>query len=129
MLRGFDCNSVNDVCDKFKEMCQILNVGSVDLSDVVKIYDKKLFSAKVLNKHRNLLMTGRLRRIESFENVYIQKDLNYHQKPKLSERRHKFRVKTVGGCVNSHDNFFLALVKPRLAVSGSARQAWEQRMT
>ena len=80
MLSGFDCSSVNDVCESFKEVCQILNVGSVDLSDVVKISDKKLFRAKVLNdeKRRNLLMvTGRLRTIEGFENVYIQKDLAY----------------------------------------------------
>ena len=52
MLRGFDCNSVNDVCVKIKEVCQILNVGSVDLSDVVKIGDKKLFRAKVLNDEK-----------------------------------------------------------------------------
>ena len=55
MLRGFNCNSVN-ICDKFKEVSQILNVGFVDLSDVVKIDNKKLFRAKVLNddKCRNL---------------------------------------------------------------------------
>ena len=46
MLRGFDCNSVNDVREKCKEVYQILNVGSVDLSDVVKIGDRKLFCAK-----------------------------------------------------------------------------------
>ena len=49
ILREFGCNSVNDVCNKLKEVCHVLNVGSVELSDVVKISDKRLFRAKVLN--------------------------------------------------------------------------------
>ena len=36
MLKGFDCNSENDVCEKFKKVCQILNVDSVDLSKSVE---------------------------------------------------------------------------------------------
>ena len=39
MLRGFECNSANHVCDKFNEVCHMLNVGTVELSDVVKIGD------------------------------------------------------------------------------------------
>ena len=89
MLRGFDCNSVNDVCEKFKQVCQILNLGSVDLIDAVKIGDKKHFCAKVLNdeKCRNLLMvTGRLTTIEGFENVYIQKGLTHRQRQEFGEK-------------------------------------------
>ena len=49
ILRGFGCNSVNDACDKFKGVSQVLNVGSVELNDVIKIGDKRLFRAKMLN--------------------------------------------------------------------------------
>ena len=80
-------------------VCHILNGGSIELSDVVKIGHKKLFNAKELNneKRRNLLMvTGRLRIIESFENVYIQNNLTYRQRQELSERRRKSRLSRVG---------------------------------
>ena len=122
MLKGFDCNSVNDICEKFKEVCQILNVGSVDLSDV-KIGDTKSFRAKVLNaeKRNSLLMViGRLRTIYSFENVYIQNDLTYRQRQELSEKRRKSRLSIVGDDDKSRDKFFPPLVKPRPAVSESA---------
>ena len=75
--------SVSTPLEKFLKVCQILTVGCVYLSDVGKIGDKKLFHAKVLNdeKRRNLLMvTGRLRTIEGYENVYIQKDLTNRQR-------------------------------------------------
>ena len=71
ILRGFDCNSVNEVCDKFKEVCHMLNVGAIELSDVVKIDDKKLIRAKVLNDEKRsklLMVTGQLRNMSGFEN-------------------------------------------------------------
>ena len=119
ILRGLDYNSVN-VCDKFKDVCQIFNISSVDLSDV-KISDKKLFRAKMLNDYKRrilLMVTGRLRTMDGSENVYIQKDLTYRQRQELSERRRKSRLSTVGEGANSHQ-FFPALVKPRPAISGS----------
>ena len=69
------------MCDKFK-VCHVLNVGSVELN-VIKISDKRLFHAKVLNdeKHTELLMvTSKLRNMRGFENLYIQKDLVYRQR-------------------------------------------------
>ena len=90
ILRGFDCNSVSAVRDKFKGVCQVLNVDTVELSDVVKIGDRKLFHAKVLDedKRRELLaVANRLKSKKGFENLYIQKDLAYRQRQELSERR------------------------------------------
>ena len=94
VLRGFGCNRVNDVYD------HILNVGSVELNDAIKISDKRLFRAKVLNdeKPTELLMaTSKLRSMRGFENLYIQKDLMYHQRHELAERRCKSRMSAVVG--------------------------------
>ena len=102
ILREFDCNSVNEVCDKFKEVCHMLNVGANELSDVAKIGGKKLFRAKVLNAEKRselLMVTGRLRTMSGFENLYIQKDLTFRQRQELSERRSKARMRKVDGGV------------------------------
>ena len=100
ILREFGYNSVNDVCDKFKEVCHVLNIGSIELNDVIKIGDKSFIRAKVLNdeKHTELLMaTSKLRSIRGFENFYIQKDLTYHQRQELAERKRKSRMSAVVG--------------------------------
>ena len=57
MVRGFDCNSVIYVCDKLKELCQIINV-ILSICDIVKIGLKKIFCAEVRNDNKrwNLLL-------------------------------------------------------------------------
>ena len=63
ILRGCDCNSVNDVCGKFKEACHVLN-DSVEFSDVAKIGDRKLYRMKVLNNEKRsefIMVTGKLK--------------------------------------------------------------------
>ena len=40
------------VRDKFKVVCQVLNVYTVEFSDVVKIGDRKLIRAKVLDEDK-----------------------------------------------------------------------------
>ena len=68
----------------------MLNVDAIELSDFVKIGVKKLFWAKVLNAEKRLellLVTGRLRTMSGFANLYIQKDLTFRQRLELSERR------------------------------------------
>ena len=54
-----------------KKICQILYVGFVNSSNVVKIGNKKGFRAKVLNL---LMVTSRLRTTEGFKNIYILKN-------------------------------------------------------
>ena len=67
------------MCDKFSEVYHALNVGSIELSDVVKFGDRKLFCANVKDEKRTepLMLTGILRSMKAFENLYIQKDLTY----------------------------------------------------
>ena len=71
---------MNDVCDKFKEVCHIFNISAVELSDV-KICGK-LFQAKGLNDEKCtglLMVRGQLKPMRGFENLYIQKVLTFHQ--------------------------------------------------
>ena len=71
---------------------------AIELSDVIKIGDKQLYRAKVLNTEKRselLIVTGRLRTMSGFENLYIQKDFTFRQKQELSERRRKAIMNTV----------------------------------
>ena len=49
MLRGYNCNSVGAVIAKFRKICQALEVGFVELSDVKKVGNRVLFCAKILD--------------------------------------------------------------------------------
>ena len=98
---------MNDVCDKFKEVCHRLNIGAVELSDVVKIGDKKLFRAKVLNDEKwaeLLMVTGQLRTMSGFEYLHIQKDLTSRQRQELSERKRKTRMSTADDSKSSRSD-------------------------
>ena len=80
------------VCDKFKVVCQALKIGTVELKDVVKIGERKLFRGKISDddKRKELLMVAsKLKSMSGFENVYVQKDLTYRQRQELSERRRR----------------------------------------
>ena len=87
------------MCVISSKKCHVLNAGSVELSDVIKIDDKRLFRAKVLNDEKctELLMaTGKLRSMRGFENLNIQKDLTYCQRQELAER-YKSRMNALVG--------------------------------
>ena len=45
-MRGFDCESVNDVCEKFKNICQVLNVGIIELNVLYKLVVGDCFEQK-----------------------------------------------------------------------------------
>ena len=49
-------------------------------------------------------MANRLKSKKKFENVYVQKDLIYRQRQKLSERRHRGNVTKVLGRMNEDGN-------------------------
>ena len=90
ILRGFNCNNVGAVSAKFGEICQALEIGSVELSDVRKVGNSALFRAKILDdeKRRELLMAAKkLKSMLGHENVYVQKDLTYRQRQELIARR------------------------------------------
>ena len=90
-MRGFDCESVNDVCEKFNNICQVLNIGIIEVTDIVQIGDKRLFRAKVLNDEKRkelLLVAKKLKSLKEYEKVYIQKDLTFRQRQELYERRY-----------------------------------------
>ena len=61
ILRGFNCDSVGAIRAKFGEICQALEVGFVELSDVKKVCNRTLFRGKILDdeKRRELLMVAK----------------------------------------------------------------------
>ena len=90
-MRRFACGSATDVNEKFRYTCQILNVGDIELKDVMQIGDRRLFRAKILNDDKRkelLLVAKKLKALKEYENVYIQKDLTLKQRQELYERRH-----------------------------------------
>ena len=93
------------VCDKFKVVCQVLNVA-VELSDV-KTSDRKLFRSKILNvdKRRELLaVVNILKSKKGFENGYVQKGFTYRQRHELSEKRRRGNVTKVFRRMNERGN-------------------------
>ena len=119
------------MCDKFKDVCHVLNAGSDKLSDVEKIGDKKLFRAKVLNDEKRtelLMVTGKSGSMRGFENLYIQKSLTYCLRRELSEISRKFRKTAVTGdessasavCV-SYYHWLVLLAWTEMLVGGRER--------
>ena len=91
IFRGFDRESVNDDCENFKNICQVLNVGIIELDDIVQIGDRRLFLAKILNDEKRkelLLVAKKLKGLQEYEKVYIQKKLTFRQRHELYERRY-----------------------------------------
>ena len=92
ILRGFNCESETAVREKFRSICQVLNVGHIELSDVRQIGNRRLFRAKILNDDKRkelLLVAKKLKALKEYEKMYIQKDLTFRQRQELYERRHR----------------------------------------
>ena len=84
---------MTDVSEKFRNICQVLNVGDIELKDVMQIGDIRLFQAKILNDDKQkelLLVAKKLKALKEYEKVYIyiQKDLTFRQRQELYGQRH-----------------------------------------
>ena len=77
---------MNNVSDKFKEVCHIFNVDSA--KQCYNFLNRKSFWAKVLNEDKGgpVNLTGQLRTMRRFENAYIQKDVPFCR-PKNCQRK------------------------------------------
>ena len=83
---------VTAVSEKFRSICQVLNVGHIELSDVRQIGNRRLFRAKILNDDKRkelLLIAKKLKALKEYEKMCIQKDLTFRQRQELYERRHR----------------------------------------
>ena len=63
---------MKDVSEKFWYVCQVLNVGDIELKDVMQIGDRRLFWAKILNigKQKELfLVAKKLKALKEYEKV------------------------------------------------------------
>ena len=87
------------------EICEYLNVGTVELCDIVRI-NEVLFRAKILNRESKLKLLSEVKKLknsERYSSIYIQKDLTYEQRRVLLEKRRK--RESVGNTTNgSHLN-------------------------
>ena len=52
---------MNNVCEKFKNICQLLNVGIIELNDIVKIGDRLFQIIEIFNdeKQKKLLLVAK----------------------------------------------------------------------
>jgi len=99
ILRGFQVETANAVREKFAGVCVALDVGEIELDDLVRISGTSLFRARILNldQRRELLdCTKNLRHLEDFKSLYVQRDLTYRQRRELVARR----AGAAGGDVN-----------------------------
>lgn len=83
---------MNAVGAKFGEICHALEIGPVELSDEMKVGNRALFRVKISDdeKQRKLLMVAnKLKSMEGYEIVYVQKDLIYRQRKEFIVRRHQ----------------------------------------
>ena len=55
ILRKIDCESVTIVSVMFRNICNVLDVGDIELRILCKLVDRRLFQAKNLNNKRKLL--------------------------------------------------------------------------
>lgn len=107
IMRGFSCECVDDAVVKFNHICGLLELGQIELSEVVKIGDTGLFRAKVLNdtnRLKLLMSTKKLKNISGFERVYVQRDMTFRQRSELVERRRSTRVAQVLGGHDTQGN-------------------------
>jgi hypothetical protein len=90
ILRGFNAPDVDCLQQRFDEICQALSVGVIQLENVCEIGSSGLFRAKIphdLERKRLLDAAKGLKNIESFCNVYVNRDLTYRQRQDLKQRR------------------------------------------
>ena len=90
MLWGFQTDDELVFRRMFSDICSFLDVGTMELSSVVKIGNTGLFRAKNLNRGQKMVLMNnvkRLRQSEQYKSVYIQWDLAYRQHQDMMSRR------------------------------------------
>ena len=102
IIRGLGEIPPQQVVVKFNEICNVLNVGNIELVDVVQISSPSgyLYRAKIVNAicRKNLLLKSHeLRNTEEFSSVYLNKDLTFLQRKDLALKRRVARNSPLGG--------------------------------
>ena len=75
---------------KLQEVCRVIKVDNIDIGDITPVGNGRLYRASVRNDvaRRDLLAAAsKLRFLEEYRQVLIQKDLTSHQRQLLAEKR------------------------------------------
>ena len=99
MLRGLQTASTSAARDIFRKICELLGVGNVELSEMVRVGPNNLFRATVVNadlRREVLMRSHELRRSENFARVYVDRDLTYQQRQEVLAKRRAARQNHMG---------------------------------
>ena len=93
ILRGCAASDVTSLKRMFKQICEVLGLREVQLSDVVGLRTRGMFRVCVADETRKLLLRSAkcLRNVEEFRSVYVQRDLTLRQRQELMVRGEIFR--------------------------------------
>ena len=88
VLRGFGVSTVDEVVTKFREITEFLDVGSITLTDVVRINDN-LFRGTINSVEGRLKLLAESRKLKGtrYDRMYIQRDLTYMQRQQVIANR------------------------------------------
>ena len=102
VLRGVNSDTVAGASDLFRDLCQYLQVGVINLEEVVGIAPG-VFRGKIAcseSRYSLLAHAKDLRRSELYSRVYIQKDLTFRQRGEvIAKRAAAFNRRQVSGDV------------------------------
>ena len=99
VFRGFAAMDTQQMMAKFQEVCTLLGVGHVEVSDMVKINDS-LFRAKIVDSSKRLRLLAEakhLKNSDEFKRAFIQRDLTYRQRQEIIAGRAERNERRQGG--------------------------------
>ena len=82
ILRGCGTNDVNAVKAMFNCICGALSIEIIQMSDMTQINNSGMFRARVADDDQRHLLLGatkKLKFIDEFKSVFVQKDLTLNQ--------------------------------------------------
>ena len=105
VFRGFRADDAQQMTSRFREVCLYLEVGHIQLSEVVKI-NNSLFRAKVSNASDRLRLLAEARKLKNsdqYRRAFIQRDLTYQQRQDMKAKRAE-RYAATEGTLDRHSN-------------------------
>ena len=93
ILRGFGNLSEQQLREKFVQVCEFLNVGRIEVTNLTVI-GEGLYRANIVDREVRfglLSQVSRLKGSQLYSSLYIQRDLTYKQRVELKARRETVR--------------------------------------
>ena len=90
IVRGCAANNPSEVQSTVDDICKVLSIDRVALKKVATLKTKGLFRCQIEDDERRKILlqnVKKLRNIEKYRRVYIDRDLTYQQRQELKARR------------------------------------------